>query len=175
MNHATKYVFVACLLAAGCNTGDDTGTAAEGSAEAPPAEGEAAVEPAGGEATEEPGADDQGTPEPALGAAADHSTPELVVGAIFTAAKTNDAAILRGLCDPEGEADGDVTDLCEIPESEFAEFVQFFANGSITGPAVVAPDGNTARVPNSFGPPDNQQAETIVVVKRGDAWFLLSV
>jgi len=101
----------------------------------------------------------------------DQSTPEKVVEAVFQAAKSGDISHLKGLCDPEGENDGDTKRICELTEADAAEFFEYFKNGKVNGKAEI--DGEMAAVPILFGPEGKTQ-ETMNVVKRGDKWYLYS-
>ncbi len=105
------------------------------------------------------------TPPPA--AAVDQSKPELVVQAVFEAAKTKNFAPLKGLCAPD--ADGDTKRICELTEKDAAEFIQYFGAGKIDGVPVIK--GNTAEVNILFGP-EGKKKETMKLVQIEGKWFL---
>ncbi len=101
----------------------------------------------------------------------DFADPGSVVGAVFTAAQTGNFGILPYLCDPRGEADADVADICSINSNHERrdEFIEFFANAEISGEIVI--DGYSAFVPFVFGP-KKEQTETIELVRRNQLWYL---
>ncbi len=108
-------------------------------------------------------------------AAVDMSDPVKVVEAIFEAARTNNAKLLGGLCDPTGENDGDTKRLCKIASDTggegMAELVKYFAKGKVTGKAVIT--GDRAVVPFLFGP-DGKKKEEMNLIKRDGKWYLSS-
>jgi len=101
----------------------------------------------------------------------DFSDPVSVLEAVFEAARSEDFDDLAYLCDPLGENDGDTQMICDItfghPDRD--EFVEFFATGKVSGPAVI--DGDTAAVPFVFGP-DGDDDETMNLVLRDGRWYL---
>jgi hypothetical protein len=106
-----------------------------------------------------------------IGHEVDQSTPEKVVEAVFNAAKSGDIDHLKGLCDPKGENDGDTKRICQLTEADAAEFMEYFKKGKVNGEAQI--DGDKASVPILFGP-EGKTKETMIVVKRGDKWYLYS-
>lgn len=115
----------------------------------------------------------------------DHSNLESIINAIFLAAKTNNPKLLKDLCPPTQENDGDTDCLCALYEEykphqcesnshnrlSWKEFVDYFSNGSIAGDGLV--EENRAEVPILFGPEGNRK-ETINLVKISGIWYLLS-
>lgn len=115
--------------------------------------------------------------------AIDFTSPESVVSAIFYAAQSEDFALLRGLCDPYGEGDGDTERICIISdvadgtfegdydaEEILSEFVDIFGNCYINGN--VTYESQIASVPFSFGP--GRGEETMNLVNRNGNWYLYS-
>jgi hypothetical protein len=103
----------------------------------------------------------------------DQSDPVRVVQALFDAARTGQLAPLGGLCDPQGENDGDTRNICNLAQegSQSGEFVQYFRSGRVNGQATV--NGSRASVPILFGP-DGRRPETMQLIKRGNRWYLFS-
>ena len=101
------------------------------------------------------------------------ANPEMVTAAVFEAARTGDDSALAMLCDPQGENDGDTRRICEMSATSegWRDFVTYFAKGRVSGPVII--DQNTAEVPILFGP-DGTQAETMILTRRGENWYLLS-
>ena len=105
--------------------------------------------------------------------AVDFSNPSSVVTAIFQAAKNGDSSQLAGLCDPQGEGDGDTKRLCAVKKesSDWGSFVEVFKDGKIVGSPKI--DGNSAKVDFKFGPGGSRD-ETMNLVNRGGKWYLSS-
>jgi hypothetical protein len=101
----------------------------------------------------------------------DHTNPVAVVHAIFQAARTEDFALLSGLCDPMGEHDGDTQLICEMNEDhpDRETFVELFARAEVSGEPII--DGNEAEVAFIFGV-DGEREETMVLVQRDGKWYL---
>jgi len=103
--------------------------------------------------------------------AVDFTDPASVLQAVFTAAQTEDFAVLSSLCDPRGEGDEDTTFICTItadhPDKD--SFVAYFAQARIAGE--VAIDGDRAEIPFLFGP-DGDQEETMGLIQRDGKWYL---
>jgi hypothetical protein len=101
----------------------------------------------------------------------DFTDPASVLEAVFTAAQTEDFAVLSGLCDPQGENDDDTALICAItaghPDKD--SFVQYFALAKIAGEAAV--EGDRAEVPFLFGP-EGDQEETMGLILRDGKWYL---
>lgn len=99
-------------------------------------------------------------------------TPEQVVELVFEAAKTKNFDLLTGLCDPQGESDGDVKDLCDLknqPPERQKLFIEYFSKGGINGKAIIG--GDHAEVKIKFGP-DGTKDETFKLVRRDGKWYL---
>ncbi len=111
---------------------------------------------------EEPKAD-----EPPPAATVDQSKPEMVVQAVFDAAKSKEFAMLKGLCAPD--ADGDTKMICNIDEKTQAEFIEYFGMGKIDGAPKI--EGTKAEVNILFGP-DGKKKETMKLVQIEGKWFL---
>lgn len=107
------------------------------------------------------------TPEPEV----DFTDPTSVLQAVFTAAQTENFAVLSGLCDPLGESDDDTAMICAItddhPDKDM--FIEYFATGKVNGDAVI--NGDRAEVPFLFGP-DGDREETMGFVQRDGQWYL---
>lgn len=123
----------------------------------------------------------------------DFTNPESVVNAIFDAAREQDFTILSLLCDPEGEGDGDVKQICSVTglaeevqknpadknlKRDLEDFVSVFKKGKITGETTYKTfkDIEYASVPFCFDHPggDDRSNETMELVKRMDKWYLYS-
>lgn len=99
--------------------------------------------------------------------AVDQSKPELVVQAVFDAAKSKDFALLKGLCAPD--ADGDTKMICNLDEKSKEEFIKYFGMGKIDGVPKI--EGTKAEVNILFGP-DGKKKETMKLVQIDGKWFL---
>ena len=106
--------------------------------------------------------------------AVDHSKPENVLDAVFTAARTSNPKLLNGLCDPKGEGDGDTKALCELhlEHSRWAEFKRYFEKG-VRISAVPRFRGDRAVLNFLFGP-DGKKPEEMNLIRRNERWYLLS-
>lgn len=129
------------------------------------------------------------THEPTIAAqtetAFDQADPSSVVLRLFDAAITNDPQMLMGLCDPQRENDGDTDCICALaaeyvphkcPEDSrnripWEDYKQIFEHAKLAGEATI--EGEGAMVPFLFGP-EGSRPETMVLVKRGEKWYLLS-
>lgn len=103
------------------------------------------------------------------------SDPKLVVLELFKAAQTGDYSKLTGLCDPQGESDGDVKQICNLqnqPETNRALFAEQFKKGKVVGNTEIVE--NFAKVKIKFGK-NGKKDETVVLVKRGDLWYLFGM
>ena len=105
----------------------------------------------------------------------DLTDPTAVVETIFVAANSEEFASLADLCDPSGENDEDTQRICDLPDNEAdqASFVEFFAQGKVSGDAEIRAEGSEAEVPFLFGP-DGTEEETMVLVNRDGNWYLSS-
>jgi hypothetical protein len=103
------------------------------------------------------------------------SDPKLVVLELFKAAQTNDYSKLTGLCDPQGESDGDVKQICNLqnqPKEKQTQFAEQFKKGRVVGDTEIKV--NFASVKIKFGK-NGKKDETVVLVKRGDLWYLFGM
>ncbi|WP_075343877.1 hypothetical protein [Tenacibaculum agarivorans] len=120
----------------------------------------------------------------------DYTNPKSVVEAIFYAAKTKDFSIMQCLCDPYGEGDGDVKELCAISklalqtdDNENAkkvldQFVTIFGSGKIVDEVTYGKylKNQLAYVPFIFNHPlgKSRSKETMHLINRHGNWFLYS-
>ncbi len=103
------------------------------------------------------------------------SDPKLVVLELFKAAQTEDYSKLTGLCDPQGECDGDVKQICNLQnqsETTQVHFEEQFKKGRIIGKTEIVE--NFAKVKIKFGK-NGKKDETVVLVKRGELWYLFGM
>lgn len=103
------------------------------------------------------------------------SDPKLVVLELFKAAQTGDYAKLSGLCDPQGECDGDVKQICNLQnqqETTRTHFAEQFKKGRIIGKTEIKE--NFAQVKIKFGK-NGKKDETVVLVKREELWYLFGM
>lgn len=101
--------------------------------------------------------------------------PKLVVLEIFKAAQTGDFTKLSGLCDPQGQSDGDAKLICNMiheTESDQKLFTADFAKGRIVGKTVYKE--NFASIKIKFGK-NGIEEETIVLVKRDELWYIFGL
>lgn len=105
------------------------------------------------------------------GDAVDQTKPEEVVNALFKAAQTSNFDMLKNLCDPKNENDGDTRELCNLTEERKKEFVEYFKDGKVTGSAVI--EGDEASVPFVFGP-NGSESEEMKLIKRDGKWYFYS-
>ena len=98
--------------------------------------------------------------------------PVSVMKYIFESAKKGDFSNFRNLCDPYGENDSDVNQICfaeMMMENQQANLKAEFENGRVIGKAVIK--GDIAEVEFAFGPSANR-LEKMVMVKRNGLWYL---
>ena len=98
--------------------------------------------------------------------------PASVMKYIFESAKKGDFSNFRNLCDPYGENDSDVNQICYaemMMEKQQANLKAEFENGRIIGKAVI--NGDKAEVEFAFGPSANR-LEKMGMVKRNGLWYL---
>jgi hypothetical protein len=103
------------------------------------------------------------------------SDPKLVVLELFKAAQTGDYSKLSGLCDPQGQGDGDVKQICNLqnqPTEKKSQFAEQFKKGRVVGDTEIKE--NFASVKIKFGK-NGKKDETVVLVKRGDLWYLFGM
>lgn len=105
----------------------------------------------------------------------DQTDPTKVVQAVFDAAKEENFKGLAELCVPTEESDEDIQKICNLAadDADKGEFVESFADGKITGDAVISEDGQEATVPIAFGP-SGEKTEEMKLVNRDDKWYLSS-
>jgi len=114
------------------------------------------------------------TPEPTP-TPSPNASPEGVVNAVFTAARTNDFEALANLCDPAEKNDKDTQMICNLAaDPEFRDrFIEYFVFGKVTGDATISDDGNLAEVPVMMGA-NGDKEEQIKLIKRDGKWYLFS-
>ncbi len=103
----------------------------------------------------------------------DFTKPESVVQAVFDAAQSGNFEILKNLCDPIGENDGDTKRICTCADDEKnrAELIEYFKTGKVAGAAKI--NGEEAEVDFTFGPNGNDK-ETMKLINRDGKWYLYS-
>jgi hypothetical protein len=119
----------------------------------------------------------------------DFRDPASVLGAVFHAAREGDFNILRGLCDPLGQGDGDTQRLCEVGQhaerlaqgsedkasaEAVLQFTEAFRDARVTGKPVITPageGGRMAQVDFVFGP-GGARKEQMSLVERYGNWYL---
>ncbi|GAK94319.1 hypothetical protein JCM19298_1447 [Nonlabens ulvanivorans] len=102
------------------------------------------------------------------------NNPVSVMEYIFKSAKEGDFSNFRNLCDPYGENDKDVNQICyaEIMTGiQQAELKREFENGRVIGKAKII--GDKAEVEFAFGASSNR-LERMRMVKRNELWYLSS-
>ena len=104
----------------------------------------------------------------------DHTKPEHVLDAVFLAARTEQPALLNGLCDPLGEGDGDTRRLCSLTAESphWPSFLKAFKRGSRISP-IARQRGNRAKLNFLFGP-KGVKAEEMNLIQRDGKWYLFS-
>ena len=98
--------------------------------------------------------------------------PESVMKYIFESAKKGDFSNFRNLCDPYGENDSDVYQICYaemMTEKQQANLKLEFENGRVIGKAKITED--KAEVEFVFGSSSNR-LEKMGMVKRNGLWYL---
>ncbi|KGK30522.1 DUF4878 domain-containing protein [Cellulophaga sp. E6(2014)] len=98
--------------------------------------------------------------------------PESVMEYIFKSAKKGDFSNFRNLCDPYGENDSDVNQICYaemMMENQQAKLKKEFQNGRVIGKALI--NGDKAEVEFAFGASANR-LEKMKMIKRNDLWYL---
>jgi hypothetical protein len=101
------------------------------------------------------------------------SDPKWVVLELFKAAQTGDYSKLTGLCDPQGE--GDVKQICNLqnhPKEKQTQFAEQFKKGRVVGNTEIKE--NFASVKIKFGK-NGKKDETVLLVKRGELWYLFGM
>jgi hypothetical protein len=100
--------------------------------------------------------------------------PVSVMKYIFESAKKRDFSNFRNLCDPYGENDSDVNQICYaemMTEKQQANLKAKFENGRIIGKAKI--NGDKAEVEFVFESSANR-LEKMKMIKRNGLWFLKS-
>lgn len=98
--------------------------------------------------------------------------PESVMKYIFESAKKGDFSNFRNLCDPYGENDSDVNQICfaeMMMNNQKANLKAQFENGRVIGKPKINKD--RAEVEFAFGPSSNK-LEKMGMVKRNGLWYL---
>ena len=98
--------------------------------------------------------------------------PASVMNYIFESAKKEDFSNFRNLCDPYGENDSDVNQICYaemMMQKQQANLKVEFENGRVIGEPKI--DGDKAEVEFAFGPSANR-LEKMGMVKRNGLWYL---
>lgn len=101
------------------------------------------------------------------------TTPKELMLYVFQAAEDKDYSKLIYLCDPYGEGDSDINAIClagALEDGSYS-FNENFGGGRIIGEPVI--DGDRAEVEIAIGPRSSQLGK-ITLIKRYDAWYLLS-
>ena len=113
-----------------------------------------------------------------------YETPEATLLALFEAARNEDFSHVGALCDPMQENDGDTDCICALDPSYVPHkcsprkqkkftaelIIDYFAPAQITGETEY--DGDFARIPFLFGPPEERDNETMLLIRRGKFWYL---
>tara|TARA_R110001632_G_scaffold40790_1_gene102324 strand:+ start:821 stop:1525 length:705 start_codon:yes stop_codon:yes gene_type:complete len=100
--------------------------------------------------------------------------PESVMKYIFESAKKGDFTNFRNLCDPYGENDGGVNQICYaemLSKKQKKELENMFKNGRIIGKTIIKE--YTAEIEFAFGLSSNK-LEKMEMVKRNNLWYLSS-
>jgi hypothetical protein len=98
--------------------------------------------------------------------------PESVMKYIFESAKKGDFSNFRNLCDPYGENDRDVNQICYaemLSKKHKEELENMFKNGRIIGETIIKED--RAEIEFAFGLSSNK-LEKMGMVKRNNLWYL---
>lgn len=101
--------------------------------------------------------------------AVDFTSPEAVVEAIFSSARSRDLSVLPKLCDSKGKNDERTTRICNLLEIDRMLFIVEFENGKVLGDAVI--EGDKAKVPYVYGF-DGSDVQTMELIKRDGQWYL---
>lgn len=99
-------------------------------------------------------------------------SPENVMIHIFESAKKGDFSNFRYLCDPYGENDSDVNQICYaelLSDERKGELKREFENGRIIGKPKI--DSDRAEVEFAFGPSSNK-LEKMKMINRNGLWYL---
>ena len=104
----------------------------------------------------------------------DHTKAENVLDAVFRAARTSNARLLSGLCDPKGEGDQETRTICGLsqPSPEFEVFKANFEKG-VRISAVPRIRGNRAVLNFLYGG-TGKRPEQMNLIQRNGLWYLLS-
>jgi hypothetical protein len=98
--------------------------------------------------------------------------PVSVMEFIFKSVKNGDFSNFRNLCDPYGENDSNVNQICYaemMMEDRQSELKRNFENGRVIGKAKIT--GNNAEVEFVFGERANR-LEKMKMIKRNGLWYL---
>ncbi|WP_296385902.1 hypothetical protein [Winogradskyella sp.] len=98
--------------------------------------------------------------------------PASVMEYIFESAKKRDFSNFRNLCDPYGENDSDVNQICYaemLMEKQQEDLKREFENGRVIGKAKI--NGDKAELEFAFGASANR-LEKVKMIKRNGLWYL---
>jgi hypothetical protein len=98
--------------------------------------------------------------------------PKDIMNYIFESAKKGDFSNFRYLCDPYGENDRDVNQICMaemLTKKQKAEFQNMFKNGRIIGDPFFI--GDNVQIEFAFGPSSNK-LEKMGMIRRNELWYL---
>jgi hypothetical protein len=101
--------------------------------------------------------------------------PGSVMEYIFESAKKENFEDFRNLCDPYGENDRDVNQICfaeMLRKKEKQRLIDMFINGRIIGDIKI--NGNSAIIEFAYGLSSNK-LEKMGLIKRNDLWYLSSL
>lgn len=99
-------------------------------------------------------------------------SPEGVMNYIFQSAKNGDFSNFRYLCDPYGENDADVNQICYVEmltDKRKVSFKQEFENGRIIGDLKITSEN--AEIEFAYGRSSNK-LEKMRLIKRNGLWYL---
>ncbi|MBE7630479.1 hypothetical protein [Tenacibaculum piscium] len=102
-------------------------------------------------------------------------SPKNVMEYIFESAKKENFEDFRNLCDPYGENDRDVNQICfaeMLRNKEKQQLIDMFKNGRIIGDIKI--NGNSAVIEFAYGLNSNK-LQKMGLVKRNDLWYLSSL
>lgn len=98
--------------------------------------------------------------------------PKLIMQYIFESAKNGDISNFRYLCDPYGENDNDVNQICMaglLNKKQKTELINMFKNGRIIGDPFYL--GDQVQIEFAYGIGANR-LEKMNMVKRNELWYL---
>jgi hypothetical protein len=104
----------------------------------------------------------------------DQTTPKGVAEMVFGAARSGDYSMLKDLCNPSLDTDGDAKHICDVTSGNDElknQFKEHFSKGTVNGEPVI--EGDNAKVDILFGP-DGTKKETLNMTKKDGKWYLVS-